>query len=653
MESTPTGETENLKDESLENLKLRLQEKLKKVKSGLKSLNLKLSEKLKSQSEEIKTKHSNYIADLKNKSISYIQSKDKKIKNKDVINHVYFEAIRKVKRIERFEKNMSDIILDSLKNYNNLITNKLPYYKNSSHQFLKNHEDKLCNNNIYSKLTKKQIDKIYHNLEGKNLIYFINGKYPVDLKILITENCIENSLILSSTKMNKLNSAEIDKLTDNSFNDFFENVREEKKKMINDIIIKNSELKSSEMFKIPLLYQNLKIIDSKIYSSIFNNMSFKNLVKFNLDNVQIDSFNFDNIFKNVLLGENKNLKEFSVKNNYISRIVLDDELVSKANILVSLEVFNLANNNIYTVDKRILDLMPNLKVLDLTNNSLLHETNCKELIKNCKGIVLLLKNIVILKDSMYNFYMDYYKKFFSKKFNSKFPLDYINFDSFFYKRNNMNIEKFDYSSTKSIENIKELNLSSCSLDNKNVINILSNCVSIKNNLAKINISYNLLNEELLVLLTEDKINALLKNLKELDLSYNLIKFKFQKDGADPKLNQLVIFLENFSQLELLNLKSTPFEETLNEFIKMEIKIYYSKKDIKDKQEVKLTNEIEHRELKSIIENYYLQINQNFHIIINDLITLKYSSSKRMKQILPILEKNLIIDNQKPEVKEAK
>ena len=653
MESTPTGETENLKDESLENLKLRLQEKLKKVKSGLKSLNLKLSEKLKSQSEEIKTKHSNYIADLKNKSISYIQSKDKKIKNKEVINHVYFEAIRKVKRIERFEKNMSDIILDSLKNYNNLITNKLPYYKNSSHQFLKNHEDKLCNNNIYSKLTKKQIDKIYHNLEGKNLIYFINGKYPVDLKILITENCIENSLILSSTKMNKLNSAEIDKLTDNSFNDFFENVREEKKKMINDIIIKNSELKSSEMFKIPLLYQNLKIIDSKIYSSIFNNMSFKNLVKFNLDNVQIDSFNFDNIFKNVLLGENKNLKEFSVKNNYISRIVLDDELVSKANILVSLEVFNLANNNIYTVDKRILDLMPNLKVLDLTNNSLLHETNCKELIKNCKGIVLLLKNIVILKDSMYNFYMDYYKKFFSKKFNSKFPLDYINFDSFFYKRNNMNIEKFDYSSTKSIENIKELNLSSCSLDNKNVINILSNCVSIKNNLAKINISYNLLNEELLVLLTEDKINALFKNLKELDLSYNLIKFKFQKDGADPKLNQLVIFLENFSQLELLNLKSTPFEETLNEFIKMEIKIYYSKKDIKDKQEVKLTNEIEHRELKSIIENYYLQINQNFHIIINDLITLKYSSSKRMKQILPILEKNLIIDNQKPEVKEAK
>jgi hypothetical protein len=174
------------------------------------------------------------------------------------------------------------------------------------------------------------------------------------------------------------------------------------------------------MFKIPLLYQNLKIIDSKIYSSIFNNMSFKNLVKFNLDNAQIDSFNFDRIFKNLLLGENKNLKEFSVKNNYISRIILDDEIITKANILISLEIFNLANNNIYAVDKRIFDLMPNLKILDLTNNSLLHQINCKELIKKCKGIVLLLKNVAILKDSIYNFYMDYYKKFFSKKFIQNF-----------------------------------------------------------------------------------------------------------------------------------------------------------------------------------------------------------------------------------------
>ena len=112
----------------------------------------------------------------------------------------------------------------------------------------------------------------------------------------------------------------------------------------------------------------------------------------------------------------------------------------------------------------------------------------------------------------------------------------------------------------------------------------------------------------------------------------------------------MIFLDNFSQLELLNLKSTPFEESLNEFIKNEIKIAYSKRD---KKEIKVTNEIEHRELKSIIENYYLQINQSFHIIINDLVTLKYSSSKRMKKFLPILEQNLIIENLKPEVKENK
>ena len=655
MENSPIGEKVNQNHKSLEQLKSRLKKKLENLKSDFESLNLKLSKNLVDNSSKIKKNYSKYITDLKDKSISYIKDMDKKIKEKEIINNVYFEAIRKVKRIERFEKNMYDIIFDSLKNYNNFIINKLPYYKNSCHQFLMNQENKLCDNVVYSKLTKKQVDKIYNHLKSKNLKYFINGKFEVDLKITIEGSCVENSLVLSSTKMNKINTVEINNLNDFTFNDFFDNVLEEKKNIINDFIFKNCELKNVELAKIPLLYQGLKIIDSKIYSSIFNNMSFKNLIKFNLDNAQINNFHFDNIFKNLLMSENKCLKEFSAKNNCISKISFNDEYISGENKLESLEIFNLANNNIYYVDKGLLDLIPNIKILDLTNNSLLHQTNCKELIKNCKGIVLLLKNIVISKDPMYNFYLDYYLKFLSKSTIPKFPLYCINFDSLFYKRNNSLIEKFDYSFTKNIENIRELNLSSCSLDNKSLINILSCCTSINNNFAKINVSYNLLNEEIFSLLIEDKIKALLKNLKELDLSYNLIKFKYKKEVSDPKSNQFVIFLDNFSQLELLNLKSTPFEETLNAYIKNEIKIVYlhiHRKDNNKVNEVKIENKIEHNELKNIIDKDYLRINRSFHIIINDLITLKYSSSKRMKQHLPKLDQNLIIDNQKPEVKET-
>ena len=133
----------------------------------------------------------------------------KKINEKEIRSKVYFNAIRNAKRFERFQKNMNDIILDSVKNYNNFISYELPYYKNSSHLFLMNNENKMRNNNIYSKITKKQVNKIYNKLKSLNLIHFIRGKFPVDIKILIDDNCIEDTLILSSKDMNIINNVEI------------------------------------------------------------------------------------------------------------------------------------------------------------------------------------------------------------------------------------------------------------------------------------------------------------------------------------------------------------------------------------------------------------------------------------------------------------
>ena len=642
------NEKEKLKSETLDNLKLKLEKKLEKVKSELKILNFKLENNVNDQSVKIKNKINKYICSLKDKSIAYVKDKEKKIQDKEIMNKIYFNAIRTSKKIERFQKNMNDIILDSINNYNNFIS----YYKNSCLLFLRNHEEKICNNNIYSKITKKQADKIYHQLNSKNLKYFIHEKFPVDIKILIDDYCIEETLVLSSNNMNLINNIEIDNLSDNSFDDVFDNVIKWKNKKIN-MNFKNCELKGVKLYKIPFLFLQLIINDSKINHSIFNNLSCKNLVKLNLDNNQIDTHNFENIFNCLLEADTKNLKEFSAKNNYISRIVLNNKSYSQKNILNSLEILNLSNNNIYTVDTRVLNFFPNIKVFDLSNNSLLHQINCKELIKNCKGIILMLKNLVISKDPMHNFYFDYYKDFLSNKIDKKFPLYSINFDSLFYQNNGKNIENLIHSIINNIDNISEINLSSCLLDNKSVINILSNFHSLKKTLTKINLTYNLLTEGIFDLLIDDKIKVLLRDLKELDLSYNLIKFKFKdkEENVDPKLNQFVIFLQCYFQLELLNLKSTPFEEVINDFIKTEIKIYYVKeKKMKEENKVKPANEYQHNQLKDIIINKYLQINPSFHIIINDLITLKYSSSKRMKQILPILEQNLIIDNLKPEIK---
>ena len=638
-----------MEDKSLDlsALKKKLQQKLKDVKSDLSSLNKKLKDTLTNNSTNLRIKYSNYLKNLKENTLDRVKDKEKRIKDKEIIGYFYYDAFRNIKRMEQFEKNLGEVIIDSLTNFNNFISMQLPYYKYACHQFLLNNEEKLCNNNIYSKITKKQVDKLYHQIRSKNLKSLINGKYPVNLDIYISDNYMVDCATLSSTAMNQINSAQIDRLNDNSFIFFFKNVRENKDNVVNNLIFNNCELKNVELAKIPFGFKNLKITNSRIFASIFNNMNFENLIKFNIDNVQIDTYNFEKIFGTLLRCENKNLKEISAKNNYITRILINDELYSYAKIITALEIFNLANNSIYNVDKRIFNIMPNIKILDLSNNCLLHQNNCKELIKNCKGIVLLLKNIAISKKKFYNYYINYYQKFLATNNYNDIPLDYINFDSLFYEINKKSISQWDFSLTKKIDNISELNLSSCSLDNEIVSEILLECLSMKNSVSKLNLSYNEINQEIFNILIKDEVKAILQKLKELDLSYNLIKFDDVE--GDPKKTKFVIFLDKYSQLEILNLKSTPFEESINTYIKDEIKLHFAKEKGKEK-DYKPTNVKEYNQLKKIVENTCLDINEDFLIIINDLITLKYTSQKRMKPILPLLDQHLLIDNLKPEEK---
>ena len=638
-----------MEDKSLDlsALKKKLQQKLKDVKSDLSSLNKKLKDTLTNNSTNLRIKYSNYLTNLRENTLDKVKDKEKRIKDKEIIGYFYYDAFRNIKRMEQFEKNLGEVIIDSLTNFNNFISMQLPYYKYACHQFLLNNEEKLCNNNIYSKITKKQVDKLYHQIRSKNLKSLINGKYPVNLDIYISDNYMVDCATLSSTAMNQINSAQIDRLNDNSFIFFFKNVRENKDNVVNNLIFNNCELKNVELAKVPFGFKNLKITNSRIFASIFNNMNFENLIKFNIDNVQIDTYNFEKIFGTLLRCENKNLKEISAKNNYITRILINDELYSYAKIITALEIFNLANNSIYNVDKRIFNIMPNIKILDLSNNCLLHQNNCKELIKNCKGIVLLLKNIAISKKTFYNYYINYYQKFLATNNYNDIPLDYINFDSLFYEINKKSISQWDFSLTKKIDNISELNLSSCSLDNEIVSEILLECLSMKNSVSKLNLSYNEINQEIFNILIKDEVKAILQKLKELDLSYNLIKFDDVE--GDPKKTKFVIFLDKYSQLEILNLKSTPFEESINTYIKDEIKLHFAKEKGKEK-DYKPTNNKEYNQLKKIVENNCLDINEDFLIIINDLITLKYTSQKRMKPILPLLDQHLLIDNLKPEEK---
>ena len=178
--------------------------------------------------------------------------------------------------------------------------------------------------------------------------------------------------------------------------------------------------------------------------------------------------------------------------------------------------------------------------------------------------------------------------------------------------------------------------------------LIKNCSNINSNITKINLSLNLITENIFNLLVNQDIYILLNKLSELDLSFNSIKFiQMTNYYPDWKIfeNPLTKFIYYFSTLELLVLKGTPIEEKFNEYIKKEVIIYMELvlKNIKGKLEKEL---IEYRD---IFEKKYLKVNPKFHLKINDLITNKYV--KRIKQVNTYDFNNLIFDNVREETKD--
>ena len=634
------------KNLSSEELKSKLKEKLENVKKKLTNLKSDLTNNLEVKNSKISIDYSSFIHKLKEKSKEYIEKKEKKLVNKEILSCEYFKFIQKLKELENFNKNLSDIIINSLENYNNFLLDKLPYYKESATKYMINQSEKLSNNNIFSKLNQKRVNKIIKDIRDKSIIYLINEKYPLTLNLMPSDNFLEGKSFLDSITQTKNNKIELNFFNDEEFKLNFnkDNINEHNKITQNEFFFQNCEFKDIDLSAIPYDLNNLKITNSKISYAIFNNIQFNNLISLILDNNNLDSDNFENILKNLLKRNSEscnNLKILSAKNNYISRIIKNDEFKRIKNKFTNLEIFNLSNNSICDVNKKLLELIPNIKIFDLSNNCITQEYKCKFLINNCKGMVILIRNIGIMKEPLNNIFRDYYIKKLTK---NNYPIYSINFECLFYKRNCENISNINLSNFKNNTNILEINLSSCNIDDQTVINFIKNCSALNNNISKINVSNNLLSENFLDLLLKNNINILLNNLKEFDLSFNSINFvgnnEYKGENSEISKNPFYIFLNGFKSLKLLIMKGTPFESKFNEYLKREVNIYYEKEKLK-KIVTPMTGEL--LEIKDIIGKRCLEINPDFYLKINYLLSAKYL--KRVKIMQSDLKNyHLIIEN---------
>jgi hypothetical protein len=397
-------------------------------------------------------------------------------------------------------------------------------------------------------------------------------------------------------------------------------------------LINNCDLRKSDLSLVPYNIKDLIIVQSKISYKSLEKKQFNNLVSLILDNNNLDSDNFSNIFAFLFKNDNvcNNLKLISAKNNSISRIIQDTDLEKITNKLNSLEIFNLSNNNIYNINITIFDLMPNLKIMDLSDNSLNRDIICKNLINRFHGLIILNNNIGVMNRAMNQVYLKYY---IDKLNSNEYPLYSINTENIFYKRNCDNILKINFSILRKNYNIKEINLSSSFINNINMIKILNDCIGFNNNITKMNLSHNLLTHDFLALSIKNSFDTILDKLVELDLSFNPIDFiKTNKI----KENIFLIFLNSFNQLDLLNIKETPLEGRFNNYIKINVNRFY---EIQRKLKKKTVIDELNLQISDIIEKH-LNIKENFHFVMN--ATIRDDYFKKLDTILPFFAKHFDI-----------
>ena len=109
-----------MEDKSLDlsALKEKLQQKLKDVKSDLSSLNKKLTDTLTNNSADLRIKYGKYLTNLKDKTLSRVQQKEKRIKDKHIIGYFYDERLGDWYQMINNET-LENILFRSAKSYGN------------------------------------------------------------------------------------------------------------------------------------------------------------------------------------------------------------------------------------------------------------------------------------------------------------------------------------------------------------------------------------------------------------------------------------------------------------------------------------------------------------------------------------------------------
>ena len=591
-------EEENQKKIEEEKSKKIEEEKLKKIEG---TNILEEEEEKKKQLEE-----ENKIKFEEEKNTQLEQEKRKKIEDEkekmvqENNKNLELEGKKEIKLIEFDGKNNKEININLLSNINN--SNKI-IIKDMSKEDLESILDK---KNIKRKSEIKDLEEIHNKLN-------LEGAGQFQRNATFSKINLNNNVLFGE---------------ENGFNS------------ITDIIFKNSDLENIKINELFPNLINLKIKNSKIdFYMRSKKFDLKNLQSLKLENIGLIDNNFNDLFDFIRSNEQirNNLRVFSVKNNRISYIDYKrgyaDNILSSM-IFNNLEVLDMSYNKLYYFQNQMFNCLENIKFIDLTDNNISNPNNITGLIKSAKikkCLLLITRNLGVLKEPENLEYNNYLKEIIPKITNIKYPIKKIIFDNIFCDKLYENIQNLDFTYFK--DSLIYVDLSNGQLKDKDMIDLLDNKLPFSNLKTLILIANHLTEEFLYTLSSNDKYS--MDKLKVLKLSENDIKC------TDPE--KFKKFLEFFKNLEILELKCTPFESIINQYFKQKI---INDRDPNNRKGLTRKLNKDETNIEEILDKHYLKEKTKLKIHILDLSGGKYT--EKIYQNFPILTEGLDIENKFPQ-----
>ena len=539
--------------------------------------------------QKLEKKYNDYIKKInellieKEKQISKLLGGNNK--NDNFINYANNNLFKQIDDILEIHENIFSALEDHFNLlYSFLEQSTLIQQKKPIEYFINNYSSDILNCWFLNKIDFNQINlsSIISNKELSDLCagYFskMNTIYP---SLIIQKDKYGNlplEIDILHKNVNRLKKIKFIGLNKDDVNDILNDIKIKKQNNIKNI--KNEDSTNAKKLK------NLSIINSNLIIDKLPKISFPTLKKFRLKRSFITfSYLFDNIFgetnsliqiyiEKIKMTDNslktffdylsskksilETLKNLSFKGNNLTKINFENFNLGNGQ-LKNLQYLNFSKNNIYEFTPNNIKVMPDLKVLDLTDNNISNSLLFDSIQagkKVLKCIVLLSNNIFIHNNRKNNFQ---YIKYISENlpiFEHK--IKKISFCLLFHKDNVEHLTKLKISPAVKIS-ICKLDLSFCGLHDENLWKFFRNNFGLLN-LEELNLSNNYLTNNLFNLCSGIQGDILLEKIYMIDLSANQINFRNIDD-----LKGLDNFIDNHQELRKIKVQQTNF---YNDLIKL-------------------------------------------------------------------------------------